>query len=79
MAAPAVSGVAAWLKSYFPELSMLQIKDIMLKSATGYGKTLQTKPGAQDKVAFGDLSVTGGVVNVEAAAKMALKASATAK
>lgn len=79
MAAPAVSGVAAWLKSYFPELSMLQIKDIMLKSATSYAKTMQVKPGAQDKVAFGDLSVTGGVVNVEAAAKMAIKASATAK
>jgi hypothetical protein len=37
------------------------------------------KPGAQEKVAFGDLSVTGAVVNVEAAAKMAIKASSAGK
>lgn len=79
MAAPAVSGVAAFLKSYFPDLSMRQIKDVMLKSVTDYSKTKQTLPGKDEKVLFGDLSVTGGVVNLEAAVKMASKLSSTGK
>jgi subtilisin family serine protease len=76
MAAPAVSGTAAFLKAYFPELSMIEIKDILLKTATPYGKTLQTLPGSDQKVAFSTLSRTGGVVNLEAAVKMAMKMTA---
>ena len=73
MAAPMVTGVAAFLKAYFPNLTMFEIKDIIIKSATPYGKTKQVKPGGtpKDKVAFGTLSKTGSVVNLEAAVKMA--------
>lgn len=79
MAAPAVSGVAAFLKAYFPDLSMRQIKDVIMKSVTDYGKTKQTLPGKEEKVLFSDLSVTGGVVNLEAAVKMASKLSSAGK
>jgi len=71
MAAPMVAGVAAFLKAYFPDLTMFQIKDIIIKSATPYGKTKQVKPGSDASVAFSTLSKTGGVVNLEAAVKMA--------
>jgi cell wall-associated protease len=70
MAAPMVSGVAAMLKSYYPSLTMNEIKDIMLKSAKSYKGTKQTKPGTEDLVDFATLSVTGAVIDVAAAVKM---------
>lgn len=69
MACPMVSGVAAMLKSYFPTLTMLEIKDIMLSSATSYKGVQQYKPGTKDLVDFGTLSVTGAVINVKEAVK----------
>jgi len=71
MAAPMVSGVAAFLKAYFPELSMFQIRAIILESATPMGNTLQTLPGSDQKIAFSTMSKTGGVVNLQNAVKMA--------
>lgn len=76
MAAPMVTGVAAFLKAYYPNLTMFEIKDIIIKSSTPYGKTKQVKPGAANQVEFGTLSKTGGVVNLEAAVKMAQAMSA---
>jgi subtilisin family serine protease len=70
MAAPMVAGVAALLKSYYPNLSMEQIKNIILQSAKSYKTTKQLKPGTQDKVIFGTLSITGGVVDVLQAVKL---------
>jgi cell wall-associated protease len=67
MAAPMVSGVAALLKSYFPKLSMLEIKTIILNSATSFKGSMQRMPGEDKAIDFGTLSVTGGVVNVLAA------------
>lgn len=77
MAAPMVSGAAALLKSYFPKLSMKEIKDILLSTATSYKGSQQTKPGEQTAVDFGTLSVTGGVINLPAAVKAATALEAT--
>jgi len=52
MAAPMVAGAAAFLKSYFPTLSMTQIKQVLTSSATLYKKEL------------GDYSMTPGVINL---------------
>lgn len=71
MAAPMVSGVAAFLKAYFPELSMFQIRDIILKSATPMGSTLQVLPGTAQEVQFSTMSKTGALVNLQNAVKMA--------
>lgn len=60
MAAPMVAGVAAMLKSYFPDLSMKEIKDIMLSTAVKYDS-------------LGSACVTGGVVNVYNAVNACLK------
>lgn len=70
MAAPMVSGVAALLKSYFPSLSMKEIKDIMLASAKPYKGTMIPAPGTGASVDFGTLSTTGGVIDISAAVKM---------
>jgi len=77
MAAPMVAGVGALLASYFPTLSMNEIKDIMLKSATSYKGTKQHLPGTETMVDFGTLSVTGAVINVKNAVKMCLKLEKT--
>ena len=73
MAAPMVAGVAALLASYFPTLTMHEIKDIMLKSSKSYKGTKQHKPGSEELVDFATLSVTGGVINVYNAVKMCLE------
>ena len=73
MAAPMVTGVAALLKSYFPELTMTQIKDVILSTAKSYKGTQQELPGAETKVDFGTLSVTGAVVDVNAAVKKCME------
>ena len=70
MAAPMVAGVAALLKSYFPSLTMLQIKNAILLSAKYYGKTKQIIPGTKKKTRFSDLSVTGGIVDLVEAVKL---------
>jgi cell wall-associated protease len=74
MAAPVTSGIAALLMSYFPHLTAVQVRDILLKSAIKNPKIKVKKPGAEDEdalVEFGELSVTGGVVNAYEAIKMA--------
>jgi subtilisin family serine protease len=52
MAAPMVAGAAAFLKSYFPTLSMTQIKQVLTSSATLYKKELE------------NYSITPGVINL---------------
>lgn len=64
MACPMVSGLAALLKSYFPSLTMFQIKDIILSSVQDVSTNETPLPGDPEKVAtFADLCVTGGIVN----------------
>jgi len=63
MAAPMVTGAAAMLKSYYPSLSMWEIKNILLESATVYTDN-----------EFPSKSVTGGIVNLKNAVKMCEKA-----
>lgn len=77
MAAPMVSGAAAFIKSYFPKLSMKEVKDILLSTATSYKGVLETKPGEDTAVDFGTLFVTGSVINLPAAVKAAMALEAT--
>jgi len=73
--APVVSGVAALVLSYYPELTNLEIKNIILKSASKYPKTKVYKPGdysrRRKKIKFEKLSVTSGIVNAYNALQMA--------
>ncbi len=73
MAAPVVSGLAALIMSYYPALTAADVKRIILESATKYGDRMVVRPGSRngERVRFGTLSVTGGVVNAVAALRMA--------
>ncbi|MGD1843588.1 MAG: S8 family peptidase [Thermonemataceae bacterium] len=73
MAAPTTSGVAALVMSYYPDLSAKQVKEILMKSSVKYRETKVNLPGSDNKemVPFGELSVSGGIVNAFEAVKMA--------
>ncbi len=72
MAAPVVTGVAALIRSYFPDLSAQQVKYVIEKSAVTMDSTVKvTKPGSKEKVIFSVLSATGGIVNAYNAVKLA--------
>ncbi|NJL12885.1 MAG: S8 family serine peptidase [Microscillaceae bacterium] len=73
MAAPVVAGVAALLKSYFPQLSPVEIKQILMDSARKYAGRMISKPGGEGTVDFAKLSVSGGIVNAYEAVRMALE------
>lgn len=71
MAAPAVSGVAAMLRSYYPEFSAAQIKQIIMQS--GIPTTTMVMVGGDPDATkkFSDLSKSGKMVNMFNAFKMA--------
>jgi len=71
-AAPMVAGVAAVLKCYFPDLKATELKDIILKSVY-IPKTQNVRlPGYGRKmINFRELSVSGGIVNLLRAVKLA--------
>lgn len=71
MAAPVASGVAALVWAYHPDLSAIELKQILLDSATFLEKKKVKKPGNRQKVRFGELSVTGGIINAYNAFQMA--------
>lgn len=72
MAAPIVSGLAVLIREYYPGLSALQVKDIILKSVVKPGYTVIVMEGKeQKKVYLSDICVSGGVVNAYLALKLA--------
>jgi cell wall-associated protease len=71
-ASPAVSGVAAILMSYFPNLTPLQVKDILIKSTRKFDTLVLNKSEKTGVVKFSDLSSSGGLVNAYEAVKLAL-------
>jgi subtilisin family serine protease len=75
MAAPVVTGLAALLMSYYPNLAAGDVKRIILASATRHANSV-LKPGGGE-APFSELSATGGIVNAYAAVKMAQEQSAT--
>lgn len=70
MASPAAAGVAALIRSYYPELSAKQVKEIMEKSVVKQEGEVY-KPGSSDKVSFAELCVSGGIVSAVNAVAMA--------
>jgi subtilisin family serine protease len=80
MAAPVVSGVAALIMAYYPDLTASQVKDILKKSSVQYTKGKVNVPGAdpdskKSQSRFKKLSNTGGVVNAYYALQLAEKIS----
>ncbi len=74
VASPVAAGVAALILSYYPNLTAVQLKKILMDSSVKYSKqqtVVYTGNGKTKKKKFGDLSKTGGIVNALNAAKMA--------
>ncbi len=73
MAAPMVTGIAAMLMSYFPDLTAIEVKDIIKKSTRKFDGLEVVQPGTKKKAELSDLSNTGGLVNAYEAVKMAME------
>lgn len=72
MAAPVVSGLAALIRSYYPKLTAVQVKEIIMKSVVKVNHNVTTLKGADPvSIPFADLCVTGGIVNTYNALKLA--------
>jgi len=71
MAAPAVAGVAAVLRSYFPNLKANQIKQIIMES--GNATKTNVSLGDNTSAAFNDVSKSGKMVNLFNAVLLAQK------
>ena len=76
MAAPVVTGVAALILEFYPNLTPQQVKYCIEKSAvTPPGKV--KKPGTEDElVSLSDISKSGGIINAYDALKLASALSA---
>lgn len=70
MAAPATSGVAALIMSYYPNLTAKDVKEIILQSSVKIKEEVNV-PGKKSKTQLSNLCVTGGVVNAYEALKLA--------
>lgn len=77
MASPVVCGVAALVWSYYPELTYLELKEILLKSGTDFSNSNVEVPNNEDPSkdaaikTLGQISVTGRIINVYEALKLA--------
>ncbi len=71
MASPYVAGLAALLRSYFPTLTAVQVKSIIMESASKQ-KYRVINPENGELVPFTDMCMTGGVVNTYDAVKQAM-------
>ncbi|MDP4215919.1 MAG: S8 family peptidase [Bacteroidota bacterium] len=72
MASPVVAGLAALIREYYPKLTALQVKDIILRSVVRPGHTVTIQVGGAPKqVRLSDISVSGGIVNAYQALKLA--------
>jgi subtilisin family serine protease len=73
MAAPAVAGVAALIRSYYPKLSAAQVKQVILESGLSLDTQVIVGGESTDVRAFNLLSKSGKITNAYNALIMASK------
>lgn len=71
MASPAACGVAALIRSYYPNLTASQVKEIIIKSAYKPKMKVNLPGSEKKKTTYKKLCVSGGMVNALNAVKMA--------
>jgi subtilisin family serine protease len=71
MASPVTAGVAALIMSYFPEFTAVEVKDIIRQSTRKFDNLKITTPGGKGEIEFGEMSSSGGLINVYQAIKLA--------
>lgn len=75
LAAPMVSGTAALIWSYYPKLTVVEVKQIILDSGMAYDIEVIVPGSGNKKVPFSELSKSGKVLNVFNAMQLAEKVS----
>ncbi|MDT0647254.1 S8 family peptidase [Zunongwangia sp. F260] len=75
MAAPAVSGVAAMIRSYYPKLKAAQVKEIIMQSGLSTATMVLIGEQGQSTKNFNELSKSGKMVNMYNAFILADKVS----
>jgi cell wall-associated protease len=63
MASPSTAGVAALIRSYFPELKAEEVKAVMMKTVVPYKKSVVVPGSKKDKKKVAELCISGGFVN----------------
>ena len=71
MASPVVAGVAALIMSYYPDLSPIQVRQILLDSVMTYDELIVKVPGVEKTTNFSNLSISGGLINAARAVELA--------
>ncbi|MCU0388921.1 MAG: S8 family peptidase [Chitinophagaceae bacterium] len=78
MAAPVVSGIAALIRGYYPELNATEVKRILMESSDrSLSKEKFDEPGSEKnkKIPMADLCASGGIANAYTALLLAEKVS----
>ncbi len=70
MASPVAAGVAALVKSYYPNLTAQQLKQVLEQSVVKTDVKAMN-PGTRQPTTLTELSITGGIVNAYEAVKLA--------
>lgn len=78
LSAPLVARVAALIRSHFPNLTACSVKAILMKSVRK-PVFMVLKPGTAQLVAMSDLCSSGGILDAEAAVRLAISRSAQVK
>ena len=78
MASPNAAGVAALIRSYFPNLKASQVKYILMNSGTVVDSNVEVGGDPKDLRPLSQISTSGKIVNAYNAFKMAEKMSMTA-
>ncbi|SDG77043.1 S8 family serine peptidase [Winogradskyella thalassocola] len=73
MASPAVAGVVALVRSYYPKLTAAQVKQVILESGLPITSKVVVGGDASNVKSFSDLSTSGRIVNAYNALIMASK------
>lgn len=73
MASPAVAGVAALVRSYYPKLTASQVKHIIMDSGIRYNGVVKVPHTKGETKPFSEMSVNGRILNVYNALVMAEK------
>jgi subtilisin family serine protease len=73
MASPAVAGVAAMVRSYYPNLSASQVKTILMNSGLPSSSSVMLGGDSSNTQNFGEISKSGKMVNMFNAILMAEK------
>lgn len=78
IAAPVVTGVAALLRSCYPDLSAREIREILIRTASGLeaGPCPTTNPNAEPRTVAGkEVCLAGGILNARDAFRLAAEIS----